>query len=429
MNYSLENWLIYINNQHEKKIDMNLDRIYFVAKKLKLFQPAKKIITVTGTNGKGTTSNVIESILIEFGFNIGVYSSPHILSYTERVRINGKNLSENDFCEAFKKIELNRSNISLTFFEYGTLAALEIFKKRKLDFVILEVGLGGRFDATNIIDSDISVITNIALDHTNILGNNIDKIGYEKAGVFRSKKFAVIGDKNIPKIVIDEARKLNVKLFRYGIDWKFYVKYNYFFWKSKNYTFIYKKFLNVPLKNASTGLAVIECLLKKHIFFKKKIKEKIYNGLEKAKLLCRFQILLKKPMVILDAAHNPHGAYYLSNKLSQIDRKDGKKIYALFGMLKDKDIKNTIYNLKSQIDYWYLVSLNTERGSKSKELAKYFKSSFFLFNTAKEAFLNLLDTVNKKDVIIVFGSFYTVSEILDFFYSNKLFFRKKFVDF
>lgn len=423
MNRSLNDWLNYINNKHYKQIDMSLDRIRIVAEKLNLLNPAKKIITITGTNGKGTTSNVIECILIEFGLNVGVYSSPHVLSYTERVRINGRNSSKKDFCKSFEKIELYRGKISLTFFEYGTLAALDIFKKNKLDFVILEVGLGGRFDATNIINSDVSVITNVDIDHINFLGNDLNKIGYEKSGIFRKNKDAIIGDKNIPKIILEEAKKLNVNLFRYGIDWIFYVQSDYFFWKSRNYNFIFKKKFFVPLQNISTGLAVIECLSKKNGFFIKETKKNIYNGLKKAKLLGRFQILSKKPIIILDVAHNPHAAYYLFNKLSKIKKNNGKKFYALFGMLKDKDIEKTICILKPQIDYWYLVSLKTERGATSLELSKYFDSSFFLFDTVKDGFLKLLHTVDQKDVIIVFGSFYTVSEVLHFYNLNKKFFK------
>lgn len=410
---SFKEWLKYINFQHTKKIDMNLKRIKEVAERLNLLNSFKKVIIITGTNGKGTTGHVIESILIHSNIKVGFYNSPHLLCYTERVRVQGKNLSKKRFCHVFKKIELNRGSISLTSFEYGTLAALQLFKECNLDLIILEVGLGGRFDATNIINADISVITNIKLDHMNFLGDNLNKIGYEKAGIFRFNQDVVIGEKDLIQSVYEIANKFKVKLFRFGIDWNLKEKNNNILWKSKKNIFLYSKFLNVPYQNISTALAVIECLIKRYVFFKKKIsKNSIYKGLKNLNFLGRFQILRKNPYIILDVAHNPHAANYLSNRLSEIKHYKNTKIYALVGMLKDKDIQGTLFYLKSQVNYWYLSSLHEERGTTAEHLSKYIQNKYFLFSSVKEAWIEINKKINKNDILIVFGSFYTVSKIL-----------------
>lgn len=418
---NFKSWLKYIDQQHEKKIDMSLKRISIVAKKLNLINSFKKVIIITGTNGKGTTGNIIESILINSNLKVGFYNSPHILCYTERVRIQGKSISKKNFCRVFEKIELIRSSVSLTFFEYGTLAALQLFKENNLDIIILEVGLGGRFDATNIIDADISVITNIDFDHTNFLGNDLEKIGYEKAGIFRFKKYAVLGEKKIPKSVFKIAKKLKVKLFRFGIDWNLKKKSNFFLWESNRYKFLYSKFLNVSYKNVSTALAVIECLIKTDNYYEKYISKKnIYVGLKKSILFGRFQILQYKPHIIIDVAHNPSAAKHLSNQLFQINRKKNTKIYALVGMLKDKDINGTLSYLKSQIDCWYIISLYEKRGALSNDLAKYINGLFFQFSSVKKAYFKIFKKINKNDIVIVFGSFYTVSKFLKLYLKNRI---------
>lgn len=414
---SLKDWLKYIDDIHEKKIDMELSRIFSVAKKLDLLNPAKKVIIITGTNGKGTTCIAIESVLIESGLKVGTYCSPHLISYTERIKINGNNVSELDICIAFNIIESNRRFITLTPFEYGTLAALIIFKKNKLDVAILEVGLGGRHDATNIINSDISVITNINLDHTHFLGNDIESIGYEKSGVFRYKQSVIFGEKYIPKTVLIEAEKLNVSLFSYEKDWYFKIKNNSFIWSSKNYKFVFKDILNIPNESASTALAAIICLKNSNNIFFDKISENfIITGIKKAKLFGRFHIIQKNPCVILDVAHNPSASLYLKKKLQNIFSKKNRKIYAIFSALKDKNISGIISYLTNYVDCWYLVSINNERGLSSKSLSRYFlKLNYLLFESSEKAIFYALRKSNKEDIIIVFGSFYVVSDVLKFF--------------
>ncbi|WP_348666649.1 bifunctional tetrahydrofolate synthase/dihydrofolate synthase [Arsenophonus symbiont of Ornithomya chloropus] len=412
VNSSLDTWLNYLNNQHKKMVDMSIDRINIVAHNLDLLNPAPKIITVSGTNGKGTTCHILESILIETGLRVGVYSSPHLINYTERVRIQGHTLPEIEFCRVFSDIESKRDNTTLTYFEYGTLAALQLFKKAKLDLVILEVGLGGLFDATNIIDSTISVITNIALDHLNWFGHDRENIGYEKAGIFRKGKYAVIGELNIPKSIKKVADTLGTKLFCYGIDWQFKKEKNQWAWESVNHNFQQLPLPNVPLINAATGLAILSCLMKESKHIANTISLKAINkGLINAKLPGRLQVISHQPYVILDVAHNPHAANYLAKKVSQLPRKKNTKVYAVVGMLIDKDIKGTLSCLNTQVDKWYLASLNVSRGASAEQLAKYVQSPS-KFNTVKNAWLQVMLEATKKDIIIVYGSFHTVSEVL-----------------
>ncbi|MFP3036635.1 MAG: bifunctional tetrahydrofolate synthase/dihydrofolate synthase [Arsenophonus sp.] len=411
---SLTTWLTYLSNQHSKIIDMGLDRVMVIARQLQLLDPAKKVITVAGTNGKGTTCHALESILIETGLKVGVYSSPHLLNYTERVRIQGKILPEEDFCKVFFDIESKRSmiKITLTYFEYSTLAALQLFKKAKLDIAILEVGLGGRLDATNIVNPNISVITNIALDHINWLGNDREHIGYEKAGIFRSGCYAVFGELDIPHSINKVAKVIGAKLFCRGIDWKFELQNNYWNWESCNLNFKKLSLPNVPLVNAATALAIIDCLIKEDNTFIHIISEQaIQRGLIKAKLPGRFQIIRKKPCVILDVAHNPHAAAYLANKLSSLSKQKNCKVYAIIAMLIDKDIKNTLFYLDSQVDKWYLASSGETRGANVYQLAKYINSPY-QFNTVRDAWFQVMKEAKKQDIVLVCGSFHAVAEVM-----------------
>lgn len=415
---SLNFWLDYFGDEHQKFVNMSLKQIFLVAQNLDLLCLNAKVITISGTNGKGTTSCIVESILIEAGFKVGVYSSPELLCYTERVRIQGKMLPEEEFCRVFSKIELNRKGNHLTYFEYSTLAALQLFKEKNLDVIILEVGLGGRLDATNIINSDIAAITNIALDHIEKLGDNRNQIGFEKSGIFRPNKYAICGDPNIPKSVIKFSKNISAKTFFRDKDWNFNkTKINSWEWHSKK---LILKDLPIPktlLDNAAVALAIIFCLSKDSLFSKLISFKIISNGLLKAYLPGRFQIVSHDPCIILDVAHNPNAAMYLANQLSELPKSKNSRIHALIGMLIDKDIRGTINPLLSQIDIWYLVSLNTKRGAKAKDLSTYIKYSF-QFDSVKKALDVIKKNIQKNDILLIYGSFHTVSDFIKTAYNR-----------
>ena len=213
-------WLSYLENLHSKTIDMGLERVSQVAARLDVLKPAPFVFTVAGTNGKGTTCRTLESVLMAAGYRVGVYSSPHLVRYTERVRVQNSELPESVHTASFAEIEAARGETSLTYFEYGTLSALWLFKQAQLDVVILEVGLGGRLDATNIVDADVAVVTSIALDHIDWLGPDRESIGREKAGIFRANKPAVVGEPDMPHTIADVANEKGAQLLRRGVDWR-----------------------------------------------------------------------------------------------------------------------------------------------------------------------------------------------------------------
>ncbi|CRK85898.1 Bifunctional protein FolC [Candidatus Providencia siddallii] len=411
----LNDWIEYISNLHDQPIDMGIDRIKQVAFKTGLTKIADTVITVTGTNGKGTTCNTLESIFIASGFKVGVYSSPHLIRYTERIRINKNECSERDLCEAFMYIEAFREKISLTYFEYTTLAALYLFKKSLLNIVILEVGLGGRLDATNIIDSDIAVITNIDIDHTNILGLNREIIGYEKSGIFRHNCYGVIGELNVPKSVVKFAYEIGTKLFCFGRDWFYKEKNNEWFWESAKREWRNLYLPSVPLINAATALGVISCLIENNIYLENKFTNFTINqGLKASRLLGRFQLFNTNPLIILDVAHNPHAAKYLVKQMFKLKIKKENRIFAVIGMLKDKDIENTLKILSEQITDWCVATLTEYRGAKSCEISKYL-NCVNEFDSVEKAWFYAYNNATKQDVIIVCGSFYTVSHVMTLF--------------
>lgn len=410
---SLMTWLSYLGNLHAKAIDMGLERVGALADQLDLLHPAPKVITVSGTNGKGTTCHTLESILLAAGLKVGVYSSPHLVRYTERVRIQGKEPTEQDFCRVFADIEAQRGDITLTYFEYGTLAALQLFKEADLDVVILEVGLGGRLDATNIVDSDVAAITSIALDHIDWLGADREHIGREKAGIFRQGRFAVVGEPDMPHTIAEVADELGSKLFRRGVDWDFSQDADSWYWRTGDQQFSELPVPNLPLANAATAMGVIYCLLQQDDNVSQAINERaIREGLSKAQLPGRFQIVRENPRVILDVAHNPHAAGYLVEKLAELPRAPDSKIRGVAGMLKDKDIVGTLACLAQQIDEWYCASLHEPRGAEATMLAEYLGDAR-TFVDVEQAWYQAMAEASAQDIIVVCGSFHTVAHVME----------------
>ncbi len=408
----LEAWLSYQENLHSQNIDMGLERVGKIARKMALTQPAPRVITVTGTNGKGTTCHTLESILMAAGLKVGVYSSPHLVRYTERVRIQGAELSEADFCRAFADIEAARGDTSITYFEYGTLAALKLFKQAALDVVILEVGLGGRLDATNVVDADVTAITSIALDHTDWLGSDREHIGHEKAGIFRGGRYGVVGEPDMPQSIGEYADKIGTLLFRRGKDWSFEQQNNSWSWHSHQCQWSNLPVPNVPLANAATALGVICCLKEiDRTLADKMTDQAIHEGLKSAQLPGRFQIINEKPLMILDVAHNPHAAGYLVTRLAQLPTVQGRRVRAVVGMLGDKDIQGTLACLSEQVTDWYVAPLTEFRGAPASQLSQYLESPQ-VFDSVDDAWAKACLDATDEDVIIVCGSFHTVAHVM-----------------
>lgn len=401
--HSLSIWLKYLEESSTK--ENNFYELRSIAKKLDLLNFNTFIFTIAGTNGKGTTCAMLEGIFLNAGYKVGLYTSPHLISYLERVRINGCVLTEEEHISAFKKVEFERKKIFLTYFEFITLSALILFKKYSLDILILEVGVGGRLDATNIIDSNLSVITNIGIDHINMLGDNRLSIAREKSGIFRKKRISVIGEINIPDSMNQIAQEKQAILKKINVDW---------FWKKNNYNwnFIHPdiQFYNlpitqIPLSNAATALAAL-------YYAGFKISEKIIRkSLFTIYLPGRFQIIYTSPKIILDVAHNPDAALYLSKKIDEFPLKG--KIYAVIGVFGDKDIAGIVRPLKSKIYYWYAAPLRNLRTATINQLRKHLpKNNTSFLNSIDESYKILHPIAKKEDIILVFGSFLAVSEFI-----------------
>ncbi|ADV33881.1 bifunctional protein folC [Candidatus Blochmanniella vafra str. BVAF] len=409
---SLIDWLDYIQNLNPVLVDLNLDRIKKVATVLKLIPFQIYSILVGGTNGKGTTCYLLEQILLFNNFKVGLYTSPHLLSYSERIRVCGKQLPDDIHIKSMSVVENARSGVLLTYFEFITLSALNIFKQFKLDLVILEVGLGGRLDATNIIDPDISVITNIAIDHVDFLGDTRYKIAIEKSGIFRVNRPAIVGEIDRPLVIDEIAKNCSSILFARGRDWDFYCcKDNTWIWRcyseSHGLLINFPMPLSIPLENAAVVLSIL------HWLPFKVSRKSIEYGLQNAVLLGRFQVVNYNPFIVLDVGHNPHAAAHVKNKLHPIVLKRKGIVRIVIGMLSRKDVKSTVLCLNNLIDVWYCADLNTPCSANMKYVFDCF-SGFDVkyFEDIISAWYKAVDDSDIDDCILVFGSFYAVHPIL-----------------
>ncbi|MFB9134864.1 bifunctional tetrahydrofolate synthase/dihydrofolate synthase [Vibrio olivae] len=404
---SLAMWLDYLNTIHSSAIDLGLDRVSQVAQRAELTKPAPCVITVAGTNGKGSTCALMEAILLDAGYKVGVYSSPHLIRYNERVRINGQDADDQAHIDAFVYVEHQRGDISLSLFEFGTLAALRLFQQQKVEVVLLEVGLGGRLDATNVVEHDVSVITSLAIDHVDWLGSDINVIGFEKAGIFRSGKPAICGQPQAPGTVAAHADDIGADLHQVGIQYNYQqIDEQTWQWNSGPYQLDALPVPQLPLPNAATALMALGSA-------GLEISDiNIVNGLKNARLAGRMQVVQHEPVVLFDVAHNPHSAQYLADKITQ--QYPGRKVRMVIAMLHDKDIASTLEALKPIASYWYVASLTGPRAAKASELCEHLDDDFIAFAKPVTAFKAALTNASSDDVIIVAGSFHTVGEILEY---------------
>jgi len=413
---SLDDWLCYLESIHPANIEMGLTRVEKVAREQGLLNLSSKIILIAGTNGKGTTARCLEAMLLAQGYTVGTYASPHIFHYNERVRINGEKLDNQEHVDAFHSLEQGRGETTLTYFEYATLAGLEIFKRHQVDYILLEVGLGGRLDATNIVSPVASVITTIDLDHKDYLGDTRELVGYEKSGIFRKNIPAIVGDLNIPQSVLDYGEKISANMILSGTDFKYNDNGSNFEWIFESDKVEYHK-PAIPAQNVATALTTLKSL---NLLPSQKIISKVITEL---KVEGRFECLSQSPLVYVDVAHNPESARYLAKQLQSFKLKE-YKINALVGMLEDKDQKAALSELVQVVDNWSIATLSCFRGAKNDVLAQQLSSLDIndaqKFASVDNALDNLLpkmqgaDTNGEKQLLIVFGSFYTVADAMLF---------------
>ena len=400
---SLEEWLVYLEQLHGQAIELGLDRIRHVATELNLLKPAPFVFTVGGTNGKGTTCRTLEVLLMAAGYRVGVYSSPHFIRYAERVRINGQELSDQQHISSFDSLNQGRGETSLTFFEFSTLSALQLFKQSDLDVVILEVGLGGRLDATNIVDADVAVLTSIALDHTDWLGPDRESIGREKAGIFRQGKPAVVGEPDMPATISKVAQDKGAILLARGKEWSYSASSHSWQFQDIQGKLTELPLPQIPLANTATALAALR--VSGLTLSEAVLRESIAT----ATLPGRYQIMQHSPLVILDVAHNPHAARYLVEKIEQLAPKG--KVRGVLGMLHDKDIEGTITILSEAVDQWYCASLDGPRGASAQRLQQSLPEAE-CYDRVEQAWQAALSQADADDVVLVCGSFHTVAAVM-----------------
>lgn len=408
---NLHSWLTYLESIHPKEIDLGLERVKQVAQKLNLIPYHCPVLTVAGTNGKGSCVALLANILQAAGYRTGAYSSPHLLRYNERVHINGIEIDDASLCEVFVEIEQARANISLTYFEFNTLAALMLFQRAKVDVAVLEVGMGGRLDAVNIVDPDVAIISTIALDHVAWLGPDREAIGFEKAGIMRRNKPAVCGDFAVPHSIRNHAQKIGATLFCQNEDFGYQPYADHWSWWSDKQRLDNLPLPKIELQNAATALKAIELLPVNMQIAPKSI----VTGLEKVCLPGRFQIFEGPVQRIFDVAHNPAAAQLVAKRL-QSSTNSGRTL-AVVAMLSDKDHKGSLQALLGEIDVWYVAGLpNLPRGGTAAPLNDFLCHSgienVHEHLTVSQAYRAALSQAQIGDRIIVFGSFHTVAEAM-----------------
>ncbi|MGB7479836.1 MAG: bifunctional tetrahydrofolate synthase/dihydrofolate synthase [Burkholderiaceae bacterium] len=420
---TLPQWLTLLETRHPSAIDLGLERVAQVKERLAIGFDCP-VITVGGTNGKGSTCAMLESILLRAGYHVGMYTSPHLIDFNERVRINGEMADDAALMAAFARVEAARGEVSLTYFEFTTLAALLLFADAGLDAVILEVGLGGRLDAVNVIDADVAVVTSIDIDHAAYLGDTREKIGFEKAGIFRAGKTAICADPVPPRSLVEHAEAIGADLWLFDRDFNFTGDKQQWNYGGRNQR---RNALGYPalrganqLLNASAALAALEALRERLPVGAQEVR----SGLVLVDLPGRFQVMPGQPLVILDVAHNPHAAATLAQNLRQMAFHP--YTYAVFGAMRDKDIAGIIAAIGERIDHWCLTDLPLPRAAAAAEIEQFLLAGGFTpsdqpksersvrcFPDPAAAYADALKRAGQNDRIVVFGSFVTVAGALE----------------
>ncbi|MEO5932135.1 MAG: bifunctional tetrahydrofolate synthase/dihydrofolate synthase [Duganella sp.] len=415
---TLPAWLALLESRHaETVINMGLARVLAVKERLQLSYSCP-VVMVAGTNGKGSTCAMLESVLLRAGYKVGLYIKPHFLDFNERARINGELASDAVLVDAFNAVEAARGDTALTYFEFTTLAIMKLLAGAGMDVVILEVGLGGRLDAVNIVDADVAIVTSVDIDHTDYLGDTREKIGFEKAGIFRAGKTAICSDPVPPQSLIDHANAIGADLWLMGRDFNYSgdkQQWNYGGRAQRRNSLAYPSLRGAnQILNATAVLAALEAL---------KLElpvgaQEVRTGLVTVELPGRFQVLPGRPTVILDVAHNPHAASALNQNLGNMGFHP--YTYAVFGSMHDKDIDGVIAAMSEHVDHWCLATLPSPRAASASELAAKVQivqaekpeRTINIFDDPAAAYANAMSRAGENDRIVVFGSFLTVAGVM-----------------
>ena len=422
---TLAEWLAHCERLHPKTIDLSLERVQRVRARLSV-DFACPVFTVAGTNGKGSTCAMLEAILRASGYRVGVYTSPHLVHFEERCRVDGEMIEAAQLLPHFAAVEAARADETLTYFEFTTLVILRLLAGAELDAVVLEVGLGGRLDAVNLIDTDCAILTSIDLDHMDYLGPDRESIGREKAGILRPGRPAIVADPLPPRSVLDQAREIGVDLWRAGIDFNFQGDPQQWGWAGRarrHHGLAYPALRGAnQLLNASGVLAALEAMRPRLPVTAQAVR----NGLAMVELPGRFQIVPGEPTLVLDVAHNPHAVSTLTANLDQMGYHP--RTHAVFGAMKDKDIESMFARMLVLVDRWYFSALPTPRAASVEELVALHARALAArpaglaplpphephgtYSAPRTALLAALDAADPADRIVVFGSFFTVGGVL-----------------
>ncbi len=417
MSRSLADWLSYLEQLHPVSIDMGLERVRLVLERLGLGRPAPRVITVTGTNGKGSTCAFLASLLRASGLRVGVYGSPHLLRYNERVQLPEGEVGDAALCEAFAAVEAARGETSLTYFEMGTLAAFWLFERAALDAVVLEVGLGGRLDAVNLVDADLAVVTSIGVDHVEWLGDSRDSVAVEKAGIFRAGKPVLCGDLDPPPVLLERARQLGCPLRLRGRDFDLAFGEQLWHWRGVDadgqpLELTDLPLLDLPMENAALALQAFVLLglpWRAPALVAALQQTRVAGRLDRRRLSWQGRTL----NLLLDVGHNPHAAQYLAWRLAERPLR-GQRL-AVFGLLGDKDLPGVVEPLLGVVAQWAVAPLPTPRSRSAEELQAALQARGARANTCSSvaaALDALAAQATADDEILVFGSFYSVAEAL-----------------
>ena len=413
---TLQQWLDWCEQLHPVAIDMGLDRVKTVADRMNLRFDCP-VITVAGTNGKGSTCAMLEAVLLQAGYRTGVYTSPHLVHFEERCRLHGESATPDALAEAFAAVEAARGDVSLSYFEFSTPAIIHRMARAHLDVAILEVGLGGRLDAVNIIDADCCVITSIDIDHTAILGKDRESIGREKAGIMRAGRPVIVSDPVPPQSVLDHAAALGADIWLLGQDFNFSGDKLQWAWagRGRRYSGMAYPALRGAnqLVNASGVLAALESLRQRIPVTAQAVR----NGLAMVELPGRFQIVPGQPVLVLDVAHNPHSVAALAANMDAMGFYP--TTHAVLGAMADKDLLPMLQRVNPMVDRWYFTDLPLPRAAKAVDLQQAWQAQNTRKDTASSVHANpmaalqaAIEAADPADRIVVFGSFYTVGGVL-----------------